>query len=57
MVQSRNLHVSHLPVLAVIKVTNLPTALVDKTPLPGTLDDDVNPWLNGIVFDTSGDNT
>ncbi len=57
MVQSRNLHVSHLPVLAVIKVINLPTALVDKTSLPDTLNSSVNPWLNGIVFDTSGDNT
>lgn len=55
MVQSRNLHVNHLPVLGKIKVTNMPKALVDKTLQPAVGTAVTNPWLSGIVFDTSAD--
>lgn len=50
MVQSRNLHVTHLPVLGVIKVKNMPKALVDKTLQPAIGDKVPNPYLDGIKF-------
>lgn len=53
MVQTRNLHVNHLPVLVKIKVTNMPTALVDKTLQPAIATDISSSWLPGINFDTS----
>lgn len=56
MVQTRNLHVSHLPVLGVIKVKNMPAALVDKTLRPAVATNLDNPWLEGIVFNPNLDN-
>lgn len=53
MVQTRNLHVSHLPVLGLIKVTNMPAALVDKTLQPALATNLANPYLDGIIFDTT----
>jgi hypothetical protein len=53
MVQTRNLHVNHLPVLVKIKVINMPTALVDKTLQPAIATDISSSWLPGINFDTS----
>lgn len=50
MVQTRNLHVSHLPILGLIKVINMPTALVDKTLQPAIATNIDNPYLDGIVF-------
>ena len=56
MVQTRSLHVTHLPILGVIKVKNMPKALVDKTLQPAIAANIVNPWLNGIIFDPNNDN-
>lgn len=53
MVQTRNLHVNHLPVLVKIKVTNMPTALVDKTLQPAIATDISSSWMPGVKFDTS----
>ncbi len=55
MVQPRNLHVAHLPVLAVITVKNLPLALIDKTEQPVIQTNVTNPYLAGIKFDSSAD--
>lgn len=52
MVQTRNLHVSHLPILGVIKVTNMPAALVDKTLQPAIATNINNPYLDDILFQT-----
>lgn len=53
MVQPRTLHVSHLPILGIITVTNMPTALVDKTLQPAIATDVSNAYIDGIKFDTS----
>lgn len=57
MVQTRNLHVCHLPVLGVIKVTNLPAAMVDKTTMYYDDSPAANPWLGDVVFDPNSDVT
>lgn len=53
MVQTRNLQVSHLPILGQIKVLNMPTALVDKTLQPAIATNIDNPYLDGILFNTT----
>ena len=55
MVQARTLHVNHLPVLGRIRVTNMPTALVDKTDQPAVAST-ATKWGAAIKFDTSSVN-